>query len=148
MRSPEELKRKQELMKAKAVWFANVEPKQPELAGLPGIYAIGSTRYGWFKVGCTLDCLHSRMNDFRSLPFVLDVRMAWPCPIRYTRELERRLHAMLVPNCIKANGGSSEWFSFNHLELRRLDAEITRMVIEYEQAQIKRPTDQAEDRVS
>ena len=98
-------------MKSKSVISASVFEVEPVVCDKDesGVYLIGSTRHGWYKIGQS-STVTSRVRGYRSCPFVIDTKLVWSVPTGQSRVIERRLHALVESKRIRANGGYSEWF--------------------------------------
>ena len=99
-------------MKSKSVISASVFAVEPVVCDKDesGVYLIGSTRHGWYKIGQS-STVTSRVRGYRSCPFVIDTKLVWSVPTGQSRAIERKLHALVESKRIRANGGYSEWFS-------------------------------------
>jgi hypothetical protein len=97
-------------MKLKSVIAASVFEVAPVVCDKDesGVYLIGSTRHGWYKIGQSSTV--TRVRGYRSCPFVIDTKLVWSVPTGQSRAIERGLHALVESKRIRANGGYSEWF--------------------------------------
>ena len=117
-------------MKSKSVISAGVAPVLPksvipakEIAyygkNQAGVYVLGSTELGWFKIGQSQDLL-SRLGGYRSYPFLIDAVYAWSVEGARCREVEKALHALVENKRIRANHTYSEWFKLDILDIHVL----------------------------
>jgi hypothetical protein len=81
-----------------------------------GVYLIGSSALGWFKIGQSQDIM-GRLGCYRSYPFRIDMKQVWSVEDTRCREMEKVLHALVESKRIRANGGYSEWFNLDILDI-------------------------------
>jgi hypothetical protein len=93
-----------------------------------GIYIVGSSKHNWYKIGQSQN-VSTRISQYRSLPFVIDVVRVIPCKPEQCRGFELRLQACIDTKRIRANGGYSEWFSLSPADLRTLFALADSLII-------------------
>ena len=91
-------------MKSKSVIAASVFEVAPVVCDKDesGVYLIGSTRHGWYKIGQS-STVTSRVRGYRSCPFVIDTKLVWSVP--RTVESENGNYALVESKRIRANGG-------------------------------------------
>jgi T5orf172 domain len=84
-----------------------------------GVYVIGSTKHGWYKIGQS-SMLTQRLADYRTLPFLIDVVQYVRCPMQDCRHYERALQAVVEQKRMRVNGSYSEWFALNEKDFSNL----------------------------
>jgi hypothetical protein len=106
-----------------------------------GVYLIGSTAHGWYKIGQS-SSLNTRVAHYRSLPFIVDICRTWKTG-EETREIEKQLHRVFKSVQIRANGAYSEWFALSPEDIELLEA-LMRMYPEADSRPIKTAIDYAQ----
>jgi len=87
---------------------------------LPGVYLIGSSEYGWYKIGQSQQ-LSKRISGYRSLPFLIDVRCTWQVPEEDCRRVEKRLHGLVESRRTRANDAYSEWYNLTRDDIANIE---------------------------
>jgi hypothetical protein len=110
------LQQAQAAMKARQLGARN---KPAEEVPKSGGYLVGSSKYGWYKIGYSSK-LRGRINDYSTLlPFEIDVQMTWDTTAG--RELERGLHKEFASSRLCIDGHLTEWFTLTSEDLTRCD---------------------------
>lgn len=82
-----------------------------------GVYLIGNSEHGWYKIGHSTASVSHRVASYRSLPFTIDIEHTWMTGINRARECERNLHQIVEGYRVRENGGSSEWFRLSDAQV-------------------------------
>ena len=89
-----------------------------------GIYLIGSSEFGWYKIGQSQQ-LSKRIVNYRSLPFLIDVRHTWQVSEDKVRAIEKELHEHFKARRTNANDAYSEWYELSQFDIARLHEMLT-----------------------